>query len=100
MKKKLIFLLVFITAIGSIMAQSDDELFGGDDDLFFDDMIEEVQDVEAKSDLSKGVLFDNGSVKIGGNFTTAIDTSFILYADDDKSFLDHFSDTKIRIPHM
>ena len=78
------------------MAQSDDELFGGDDDLFFDDMIEEVQDVEAKSDLSKGVLFDNGSVKIGGNFTTAIDTSFILYADDDKSFLDHFSDTKIK----
>ena len=77
---------------------SDDDLFGSssDDDLFGgDDGIDEVTNVKAKSDLSKGVIFDTGNIKIGGNFTTSIGTMMNLYADDDKSFGDHFSDTKI-----
>lgn len=98
MKKLFLIPLVLLMAIGSLCAQSDEDLFGSDDDLFGDDdfLIEEVEDVSAKSDLSKGLLFDNGSVKIGGNFSTSIGTSVIAYADDGKSFLDHFSDTKIK----
>ena len=97
MKKILFIFSVSIILLTSIFAQSDDDLFGGDDDLFGDDdfLIEEVTDVSAKSDLSKGVLFDNGTVKIGGNFTSEISTSFLVYSDDDKSFMEHFSDTKI-----
>ena len=97
MKKLLFIPLVFFMAIGTIAAQSDDDLFGSDDDFFGEDdfLIEEVSDVSAKSELSKGLLFDNGSVKVGGNFSTSISTSAILYADDDKSFGEHFSDTKI-----
>ena len=66
---------------------SDDELFGGDDDFFFgdDDGIDFVEDTSAKSDLSKGVLFENGSIKIGGSFTTGLSTLTTIYADDDKS---------------
>ena len=97
MKRLLFILFVLFMSVGIVAAQSDDELFGSDDDFFGDDdfLIEEVSDVSASSDLSKGVLFDNGSVKIGGNFSTSIDASTILYADDDKSFMDHFSDAKI-----
>ena len=97
MKKIFSISVVLLLTMGFLFAQSDDDLFGGDDDLFGDDdfLIEEVTDVSAKSDLSKGVLFDNGTVKIGGNFTSEISTSFLVYADDDKSFLEHFSDTKI-----
>ena len=71
MKKIFSISVVLLLTMGFLFAQSDDDLFGGDDDLFGDDdfLIEEVSDVSAKSDLSKGVLFDNGSVKIGGNFT-------------------------------
>ncbi|MCR4734358.1 MAG: hypothetical protein K5829_05080 [Treponema sp.] len=72
---------------------SDEELFGGDDDLFTDDGIDIIQDTSAKSSLSKGVLFDNGSIKIGGNFSTGISTTTSLYADDDKSFGDHIKES-------
>ena len=73
----------------------DANLFGGDDDLFADDGIDEVTNVKAKSDLSKGVIFDTGNIKIGGNFQTSIGTMTTLYADDDKSFGDNIKDTKI-----
>ena len=97
MKKILCLFVGLVVFSFALFSQSDDDLFGGDDDLFGDDdfLIEEVTDVSAKSDLSKGVLFDNGTVKIGGNFTSEISTSFLVYADDDKSFMEHFSDTKI-----
>ena len=53
--------------MGFLFAQSDDDLFGSDDDLFGDDdfLIEEVADVSAKSDLSKGVLFATNRGKMG-----------------------------------
>lgn len=96
--KKYFFVLICLLLAGAFLfAQSDDDLFGGDDDFFGDDdfLIEEVTEVTASSDLSKGVLFQDGSIKIGGNFSTSIETSTILYADDDKDFLEHLSDAKI-----
>ncbi len=84
MKKIFVFILVLLFAIGSLTAQSDDDLFGSDDDLFGDDdfLIEEVEDVSAKTDLSKGVLFDNGSVKIGGSLSASASVSTTLYQKD------------------
>ena len=116
--KKILFLLGVFLFGAMVFAQSDDDLFGGsddfissdfdddlfggsdddlfgDDNLFGDDGIDEVTEVAAKSDLSKGLLFENGSIKIGGNFATKIGTSTTLYADDDKSFGDNIKDTKI-----
>ena len=100
MKKLFLLPLVLLMAIGSLSAQSDEDLFGSDDDLFGDDdfLIEEVEDVSAKSDLSKGLLFDNGSVKIGGNFSTSIGTSVIAYADDGKSSFYEWVKSK-NLPH-
>lgn len=116
--KKIIILLSLLVIGGFVFSQSDDELFSdddlfggtntsddslfnddnlfsGEDDLFSDDGIDEVTNVKAKSDLSKGVIFDTGNIKIGGNFQTSIGTMMTLYADDDKTFGENFSDTKI-----
>ena len=66
MKKIFLVLAGLLLLTSVVVAQSDDDLFGSDDDFFGDDdfLIEEVEDVSAKTDLSKGVLFDNGSVKM------------------------------------
>lgn len=90
MKKLFLIPLVLLMAIGSLTAQSDEDLFGSDDDLFGGDdfLIEEVEDVSAKSDLSKGILFDNGSVKIGGSLSASASLSTILYQKDTE-FLDN-----------
>lgn len=94
MKKALVILFALQFSLFSLFAQSDDDLFGGsDDDLFGDDGIEVVESVTAKSDLSKGTLFEAGSIKIGGRFDTSISTTSVLYADDEKSFSDHMKDT-------
>lgn len=73
---------------------TDDDLFS-DDDLFFDDGIDEVTSVKASSDLSKGVLFENGSIKIGGNFTTGINTSTVLYNSSSDDFATHLKNTTL-----
>ncbi len=92
--KRTLFLLILLTLPFLATAQSDDDLFGGsddalfgaDDDFFGDDSISEVNDVAAKSDLSKGVIFDTGSIKIGGSLNAGITTNTILYSpDDDKN---------------
>lgn len=90
MKKTFLIPLVLLLAIGSLCAQSDEDLFGSDDDLFGGDdfLIEEVEDVSAKSDLSKGILFDNGSVKIGGSLSASASLSTTLYKKDTE-FLDN-----------
>ena len=82
MKKTLVIISILFLTFG-LFAQSDDDLFGssddalfgsddsdlfGDDDMFGDDSIVEVTDVAAKSDLSKGVIFDSGSIYICGGF--------------------------------
>ena len=74
---------------------TDDELFGGSDDELFgniDDGIEEL-DTTAKSDLSKGVLFEAGSIKIGGSFRTGINTNTVLYNPKQTDFGKNIKDT-------
>ncbi len=83
--KKIIFIFTAsIILLTNIYSQSDDDLFGSDDDLFGGDdfLIEEIEDVSAKSDLSKGMLFDNGSVKIGGSLSASASLSTTLYQKD------------------
>lgn len=87
MKKIIVAFFVFLSA-GIIFAQSED-------DLFFDDGIESVDDVSAKTSLSKGTLFETGSIKIGGNFTTSLETLTTLYSSENNSFSTNFSNTTI-----
>ena len=94
MKKILsIFIISFLTL--NIFAQSDDDLFG-DDDFFADDGIEEVVDVSAKDELSKGVIFDTGSIKVGGSLTAGITTNTILYSPDSTDFGENLKNTKLK----
>ena len=96
MKKTFLFILVLLFTIGTITAQSDDDLFGSDDDFFGDDdfLIEEVEDVSAKTDLSKGILFDNGSVKIGGSLSASASLSTVVYKEDTE-FIDNLEATTL-----
>lgn len=122
MKRKIFLLLVTTTLLTSVYSQassdddlffddvdpgftfaedtsSDDFLFGdsADDDFFGGDGIDEF--VKAKdqktSALSHGNLFDTGSIKIGGTFTTSLGTMTTLYADDDSDFGKRLKDTTI-----
>ena len=97
MKKLLFILIVLLMSIGTIAAQSDDDLFGSDDDFFGDDdfLIEEVEDVSAKTDLSKGVLFDNGSVKIGGSLSASASLSTILYQKGNTDFAENLKNSTL-----
>lgn len=96
MKKIILLPVTLLFLAASLFAQTDDDLFGGDDDMFFgDDAIEEITEVEAKSDLAKGVLFENGSIKIGGSFTSSIETSTVLYDDTETKFKDNLKNTKL-----
>ena len=95
MKRLLFIPLVLLFAIGSIAAQSDDDLFGSDDDLFSDFFIEEIEDVSAKTDLSKGILFDNGSVKIGGSLSASASLSTVLYQEGGDDFAENLKNTTL-----
>ena len=104
MKKLLLFTIISLTIFTQGFSQSDDQLFGGsqsdfdtdfsdfsDDSLFGDDSIIEVDTTptDAKSsDLSKGILFQTGSVKIGGAFDLGLTTLTSFQKDKDaaKSF--------------
>ena len=94
MKKTLITLLL-LSLTFSLTAQSDDDLFGSDDDFFGDDTISEVSDVSAKSDLSKGVIFDTGSIKIGGNLKAQLSTNTILYSPEEDDLGENIYRTKL-----
>ncbi len=91
LKRLRIFLFLIALPFAALSAQSDDELFGGDDEAFFsdedslfgDDSITEVNDVTAKSDLSKGVLFDSGSIKVGGSLSAGITTNTLLWGPEE-----------------
>ena len=108
--KKFFVTAIFLTfCFVSISAQSDDfsdeDFFSSDDSLFSDDVfsedslfadgdgIDEVNEVSAKTDLSKGILFEDGSIKIGGNFTTSLETKTVLYSEEDKSFGENLKDS-------
>ncbi len=81
----------------------DDDLFGGSgtsdsDDLFFaDDGIVELAPAPSdskSSDLAHGILFQSGSVKIGGSFDTSLTTCTTLYnAETNKKFWENLRDT-------
>ena len=94
MKKILLFSAVAFLAM-SAFAQSDDDFFFDDDAMFGDDGIEEVADVSAKSDLSKGVIFDTGSIKVGGSVSAGITTSTVLYSPDNDDLKDNIYNTKL-----
>ena len=91
--KKLFLLLFFGLVVTFAYSQSDDDLFGSDDDFFGDDGIEEVADVSAKTDLSKGVLFDSGSIKVGGSLNAGISTNTILWGPDNEDLGDNIHNT-------
>lgn len=95
MKKSLTLLFISIISF-SLFAQSDDDLFGGDDDLFTADSIVEVSDVSAKTDLSKGVIFETGSIKVGGSLTAGITTNTVLYSPDSTDFGENLKNTKLK----
>lgn len=107
MKKLILFTIISLTIFTQSFSQSDDQLFGGsssdfdtdfsdfsdfsDDSLFGDDSIIEVDTTptDAKSsDLSKGILFQTGSVKIGGAFDLGLTTLTSFQKDKEaaKSF--------------
>ncbi len=82
---------------------SDEALFGSADDFsdpddafFEDDGIEELQVPEdGPSDLSKGVLFDSGSIKVSGSFDMKASTYTTLYSPDDGlNFGERLRDTR------
>ena len=79
----------------ALFTSSDDDLFGSDDDLFGDDGIDVVNDVGAKSDLSKGVLFNSGSIKVGGNLSAGITTNTILYEQNGDNLGENIYRTKL-----
>lgn len=112
MKKTLISILFLAAASTFLCAQSDDELFNSDDDFFFeDDTIVELPETSNTSsttsasiisgaDLSHGTLFENGSIKIGGRFTTSMGTSTTLWEPEtktnkDKNFGDYLAETTL-----
>ena len=85
MRKKFLILICFFVTV-SCFAQSDEDLFGSSDDSFFeDDGIVEIDTSEKKdektTDLSKGVLFQTGTVKIGGTFDLSLTTMTSFYKD-------------------
>ena len=109
MKKTLVIISILFLTFG-LFAQSDDDLFGssddalfgsddsdlfGDDDMFGDDSIVEVTDVAAKSDLSKGVIFDSGSIKVGGSLSAGITTNTILYEENGDDLGENIYRTKL-----
>lgn len=78
--KKFFSLIIFVLFISSLFAQSDDDLFGGsssDDDLFADEGIVSVSSKPANGIIDKlrsGVLYETGSIKIGGTFDLSLTT--------------------------
>ena len=94
MKKTLVFVSTILFTF-SLFAQSDDDLFGGDDDFFTDDSIVEVADVSAKDELSKGVIFDTGAIKVGGSLDAGITTNTVFYSPEENSFGENIKNTKL-----
>lgn len=119
--KKIILLLVSVFSFSIFAQESDDDLFfqddgiieqnsddnlfmddgietqnSGDDDFFFDDDgIDDYQETtdSRKKELNHGSLFETGSIKVGGKFTTSLGLTTVLYADDDETLKDHIYET-------
>jgi len=101
MKKLIILFAAAFFTLSPVFSQSEDELFGSDDDLFFgeDEGIIDLEELNAasssdtKSDLKHGVLFETGSVKIGGSFNMSLGTTTTF--NDGETFRDSLWNTKL-----
>ena len=69
--------------------------FADDDDLFFGDGVDYQDDVSAKSDLARGILFEDGSVRVGGSLNAELETSTIIYDKSGKDFSDYLDESKL-----
>ena len=98
MKKKLILILaVFFCAVGFSFAQEDFD-FQSDDDFFGDDsivQIEETQTGNFSDEVNHGALFEDGSVKVGGKFSTSMEILAPVYKDDDLEFAKRLENTTL-----
>lgn len=97
------------SSFADISFDDDDDVFAdweaGADDAFFGDEGIEVLDESMTSSAAgsggfsvgdAGVVFQAGSVKIGGSFSSSIDAGFLLYdEDDDASFGDNLKKASI-----
>ncbi len=97
------------SSFSDITFGEDDDVFAdwnaGTDDVFFADDGIDVLDESATSSTNgsggfstgdAGVVFQAGSVKLGGRFTSSVDAGFLLYdEDDDSSFKDRIYGTTI-----
>lgn len=82
MKKLCLSALCALMSIVAVCAQSDDDFFF-DDDLFADDVVVTTsENSSSSSDLKHGVLFENGSVKLGGSIDTSLGLIVPLYVAD------------------
>lgn len=91
-------IVLLASARFSLFAQSSDDDLFSDDSLFGDDAIVEIEETQTgtfSDDLNRGVLFEAGSVKVGGAFTTSIGINAPLYADDGKSFGERLGETTL-----
>jgi len=72
----------------------DADFFGsGDDDFFMDDGIDELESTkEDSTGLTKGVLFEAGSIRVGGSFDMGLNTYTTLYdKESDRTFGEQIS---------
>lgn len=89
MKKSVVFSVIAVLLAASVFAQSDE-------DFFFDDgIIEQDENISGDYDLSHGTLFENGSIKIGGLFSTSLGTTTTLWAEDSDDFGENLKNTTL-----
>lgn len=92
MKKIFFLVLLSIIFLPMFAQESDDDLF-----FFEDDGIEEfvITEDSKTEELNRGILFETGSIKIGGKFDTSLSTLTTLWADDDENFGTHLKNTSL-----
>jgi hypothetical protein len=80
MKKTLLIGTFIVLSFFALNAQSDDELFGGDD-LFFEDMITEISEEEsqAQTETALSLTFSENTVKFGGSLYSSVSAKMPLY---------------------
>ncbi len=102
--RKFFLLLIFSASLIPAFAQDDD--FFSDDDFFAEDTIDEsyveestqagTQNSSFNKDLLKqGILFEDGSVKIGGNYSLSLYTLSALYTPEESDFATNIENTTL-----
>lgn len=92
--KKILSLFIFLSFTNLIFAE--DDLFSfSEDDLFSEDFIEEFEEPEEQSNLSKGIIFETGNIRVGGNFDLGIETLTSVYNPEEKKFSNNLWNTSL-----